>query len=388
MKKQYTLWLSSWYPTALSPFDGDFIQRHAKAVSLYDKIVVVYIKKDVEGLVTQKQKLITIENNNLTEHILYYRPLSTGIKPIDKIISFFTYQILYYRTVKNIIKQNGLPQLIHVHIIKHIALLCLLLKRKFKLPIIISEQWTGFLQEQKSAFKKINPFYKWLWKRAFNCANEVTVVSDVLGKSIQTHFGITKYTVVQNVVDTSIFYPDDHREKVSSFVHISNAFEQKNIPKTLQAFGIVKQSGIDFLLHLFCPVKTELIQLIDKLGLKENVVLHGEVPQTELAKCLQKSDALILFSDYETFGCVVIEANAVGVPAILSDLPVFKEFCIENQTCLFAQKGNEKDLAKTLKLFIENKQSFNREVIATRTKDLYSFEVIGRQFHSIYETLS
>jgi hypothetical protein len=39
------LWLVSWYPNKLKPFDGDFIQRHAKAVSLFQTLQLFILKK-------------------------------------------------------------------------------------------------------------------------------------------------------------------------------------------------------------------------------------------------------------------------------------------------------------------------------------------------------
>ena len=53
------LWLPGWYPNILSPYDGDFIQRHARAVALFQKLTVIYIKKDEKGIVTQNKKIIT-----------------------------------------------------------------------------------------------------------------------------------------------------------------------------------------------------------------------------------------------------------------------------------------------------------------------------------------
>ena len=42
----YVLWLSSWYPTKTVPFNGDFIQRHAYAASLYQNIILVHTIHD------------------------------------------------------------------------------------------------------------------------------------------------------------------------------------------------------------------------------------------------------------------------------------------------------------------------------------------------------
>ena len=386
--ESYALWLTSWYPTTLSPYDGDFIQRHAKAVFLYQKVVVVYVKKDDKGIITKKNKKTISVNSNLTEVVVYYHPKKTGIKFIDRIISFLIYQILYYRTIKEVIREKGVPFLIHAHIIKHIALLCLMLKRKIKKPLIVSEQWTGFLQDNVESFKKENSVYKWLWKKLFKKADQVTVVSKVLGQSLQTLFGIKNFVVVQNVVDTNIFSPSITNKKVDNvFVHISNGFEQKNVPEILQAFNLIKKQGLDFSFHLFVPVQKKLRELIEKLDLKNNIILHGEVPQSKLAETLQESSALILYSQYETFGCVVIEANAVGVPAILSDLEVFREFCIENETCLFAPKNDAIELARVISNFIKWDNNFDNAKIAERTQKLFSFDAVGKQFGSVYRSV-
>ena len=42
----YILWLASWYPTKIVPGNGDFIQRHAYAVSIYQQIVLVHTIHD------------------------------------------------------------------------------------------------------------------------------------------------------------------------------------------------------------------------------------------------------------------------------------------------------------------------------------------------------
>jgi len=388
MKGKYVLWLSSWYPTEISPYDGDFVQRHAKAVSIYREVVIVFIKKDANALVTNSKKIIKTQKDNLTEIILYYRPWTCGIKLIDKVVSFINYQLYYFKVVKNLIKEKGNPILIHVNIIKQIAIVCSLLKRKYKVPFVFSEHWTGFLDVIRNSYKKNNVINNWLWGRLFRSAEKVTVVSDVLGKSIQCQFAIKNYTVIQNVVDTTIFYPSIKPEINSTiFVHISNGAEQKNILKMLKALSLIKKFNNEFILHLFAPVKSDILELIKQLHLNNRIILHGEEPQNKLAVILQQADALILFSDYETFGCVVIEANAVGVPAILSDLPVFREFCIEKETCLFASSDSLEDCAAAIDYFIQNKSLFDKNKIADRTSSLFSFEVIGEKFNAIYESL-
>ena len=61
------LWLTSWYPNRLAPFDGDFIQRHAQAVALLHKIEVLFVVNDLSGKITRHTKEEVYSNGNLTE---------------------------------------------------------------------------------------------------------------------------------------------------------------------------------------------------------------------------------------------------------------------------------------------------------------------------------
>ncbi|MBL0146735.1 MAG: hypothetical protein IPP48_14395 [Chitinophagaceae bacterium] len=76
--------LPSWYPNKTSPYDGDFIQRHVKAIALYCKQYVIYVVKDEEGKITKDTKTEIYKDDNITEVIIYYKPLRTGISVIDK----------------------------------------------------------------------------------------------------------------------------------------------------------------------------------------------------------------------------------------------------------------------------------------------------------------
>ena len=71
------LWLTSWYPNATDPFNGDFIKRQAEAVSLYQPLKILFVVKNHrKSLLTGDYPDIHNRDQNLEEHILYYS--STG----------------------------------------------------------------------------------------------------------------------------------------------------------------------------------------------------------------------------------------------------------------------------------------------------------------------
>jgi glycosyltransferase involved in cell wall biosynthesis len=64
-------------------------------------------------------------------------------------------------------------------------------------------------------------------------------------------------------------------------------------------------------------VESEVIFLSDDLGL---------IPEdADIAQLLSLSDCLLFPSESEGFGLPILEAGVLGVPAVLSDIPIFQE---------------------------------------------------------------
>jgi hypothetical protein len=65
----YILKLVSWYPNQQNTHEGDFVQRHAKSIALYEKVIVVYATKSSTVDRYTIEKKVT---HQLTEYIIYY----------------------------------------------------------------------------------------------------------------------------------------------------------------------------------------------------------------------------------------------------------------------------------------------------------------------------
>jgi glycosyltransferase involved in cell wall biosynthesis len=382
------LWLASWYPNILSPYDGDFIQRHARAAALFQKLTVIYIKKDEKGIVTKNLKIFSSSENNLTEITVLYYVAASRFKFLNKIISVIKYKRIYKKLLKKYVSENGKPDLVHVHVALKAGVQALWLKKKFKIPFIVSEHWSGYLSEAKNGVKNLSVFQKSALHTILNKAEKIIVVSDVLGKAIKKQFEISGYTIVQNAVDTNLFFPEEKsKNDTIQFIHISSLNYEKNIPAIIEAFHLVRKNKCDFSVLIFGPADSKLDGLIKKYNLRDVIECKNEVPQAQLASYLRAADALILYSRYETFGCVVIEANACGVPAILSDLSVFREYVTENESGIFVKQNSPDELAAKIEKFIRGKYHFNKKIIAEKASQKFSYNVIGMQLVTIYENL-
>ena len=378
------LWLASSYPSKLFPYDGDFVQRHAQAVSLFCDIEVIHVVKDADGMITDDVKEIVNTNKQLTERIIYYRPVKTSIKILDRFLSSLKFKKISRNALKHFVMKNGKPSFVHLHIAIKAGLTALWLKRKFKIPYILTEHWGGYLNEAKPNIKDYNFIYQYYWSKIITQATACTFVSVVLQKHMTGKYKIKNSFVIPNVVNTDIFYP---AQKITSnkisFIHISTLIYQKNPEAILQALCLLKNE-CSFEMLLYGPNNPSLESLITQLGLQYHVFIKGEVSQQILSKEIQQSDALILYSRFETFGCVLIEANACGVPVIVSDLEVFHEIIEEGVNGIFAEGENPAALAEKIQQFILQKENFNKADIAATAAEKYNYKKVGQAFIDLY----
>jgi glycosyltransferase involved in cell wall biosynthesis len=388
-EQPYVLWLPSWYPNRLAPYDGDFIQRHAKAVAAYLPVHVFYAEKDKEHVVTNDIFVDEKTGDNLTETIIYFSPAGYKINLFQRIASYRKLAGIYNKRIREIFKNRGLPLLQHVHVAYKAGLAARRVRKKYGIPYILTEHWTAFLKEAEPAFSSLSFTAKYMISKIINDAELILPVSDYLTGAMEQRWPNSEYQVVPNVVDTSVFYPVTVKQSVSlQFIHISAMNYQKDPESLFKAMSIVKSRGIPFMLDIFGPVTDQVKKRVEENNISDAVIFHGEVPQTELAPVLQQADALILYSRYETFGCVVIEANACGVPVIAADTPPMRELLQDGFNGIFAKPDNPASLAEAIIRFSSIQRQFNRNEIAAATAACYSYKKIGKMYADVYAKIS
>jgi glycosyltransferase involved in cell wall biosynthesis len=378
------LWLVSWYPSRLAPLNGDFIKRHAEAVSLYTDVQVIYVIRDRLGTATRGTLVEVREKGSLQETLIYYYFPANRISFLDKAISEFKYRRHYKKAVKEFFQSSGKPDIVHVHVSLKAAPIAIWIKKKYKIDYILSEHWTGFLPEGSAEYRQLPYYLRKLSRDVLKKATAVSTVSQYLADQLKRISDGPSYRVIPNVVDTSIFhFAPTCRKGAARFLHISTLGYQKNLDDILQAFAMLKQKNSNFYLDIFGPQNDRLIQFAASLGLKNCVSFHLEVSQEQLVPFMHGADALILYSRYESFGCVIIEANACGLPVIVSDIAVMHEN-VSTVNGVFAESENHIALFQKLLFFIEHRNAFDRRRIASIAAEKYNYRKVGAQFIEWY----
>jgi glycosyltransferase involved in cell wall biosynthesis len=381
------LWLASWYPSRVNFLAGDFIERHAKAAALFDNIVVIHVVKD-SSITNGRVHLDKIEySKTLTALIWYYPAKKKWGRFIENIVSAFYYLHLHFRAYSIYKKKYCKPEGILVQVAIKAGIVAYIWKLAFGDPYIVFERWTGLLKKAKPNFNQLNFFYRWFWKVVLKNSGQLITVTNDFGRSVTTLIDRKSYVVIPNMIDDQLFYPVAKQSmEVFRLIHVSTLDYQKNFEDILHAIRLVVDKGKKLHMTVYGPVTKELNNLTIQLMLENIIDYKGEVTHPKIAKAMQQSHALVLYSRYESFGNVVIEANACGLPVIVSDLPVFHEIVKEGITGIFVQSEMPAKLAEKIMWLMEYYNEFDPETIHNYVKHQYNSAVIGNKFHELFSS--
>ena len=377
------LWLPSWYPNKIKPFDGDFIQRHAQAAALYNEIYVIKVVADDRGTITKKFKIEINRQRNLTEQIIYFKKSNSWF---GRLISAFKKKGFYRKAIKKYIRESGKPDLVHVHVITRVSLLAIWLKRKFSIPFLISEHWTIYQPNSIGEFSKRSFLFKKVVKKIVKRSSASLTVSEDLGKQLQKLTGCKKYIVVSNVVSDDLFYYKPNSSEKFRFVHISTMGYQKNAEAIIENFVIVKKDFRNIELVLVGSASEKLFQIAENTGLLNKAIFfRGEIPYLRVAEELQQSNALVLFSRFENQPCVILEALCCGIPVISSSVGGIPEI-IDSSNGILVDVKAKGSLSHAMSQMLKSYDSFDLQEISQLAQARFKYSAIGKKIDEIYSS--
>ena len=125
---------------------------------------------------------------------------------------------------------------------------------------------------------------------------------------------------------------------VFKFIFIGRLLERKGLGELLEAVKIVKEKYPHIRLDIFGDglFRKKVESTIIQLQLQDTVSLHGKVPNGW--KRLYEADCFVFPSWYEGFSGALVEAMAVGIPIIASDIPMNMEAINSNTALIYPVK--------------------------------------------------
>lgn len=258
-------------------------------------------------------------------------------------------------------------------------------KKQFKKPLIVTEHASYFETSKRKNWRFLE---RMTIQKVIQQADLITVVSPFLQAEVEAAFPRLKVELLPNVIDERIFEIKSTPEnQFTRFVHISTLDERyKNVAGILEScVQLKKQIGSIFQLLIISDEPYEKWQQkVKSLNLENCVSFAGPMNSEQIAVELQKADATILFSSYETFSCVVAESWATGTPVISTPVGIAKN--LKSTVGIQVQNQDNAGLTQAMLSIVQKEHIFNPEEIRHEASAYFQRQVLER-IEAIYQAI-
>ena len=121
------------------------------------------------------------------------------------------------------------------------------------------------------------------------------------------------------------------------------------------------------------------LDLIEKFAFFPGLRTDGE-----LVSEINNADFLVLSSHYETFGSVVIESLACGIPVVVTNVGVVSDV-VNEQNGLIVPPGDVDELEESIGIMLDHCRQYDRNHIRKSVVDRFNNKIIGEQLYLLYQ---
>lgn len=292
-----------------------------------------------------KKNLVTVialeERNDFLKNKLY--------NYLDLTNKNFIMKLFFLR--KKIIFENY--DVIFVHSLKSKILFTILKKINKKINLIYIEHGVYF--ERRKHLAKIKRI---IFNAIYKEATKIICVQETVKKSLVDNFKklMNKTYIVENGINLEKFkYSYNYKDqKEINFITTARLVEEKEIHTLIDAFFLLKKEIKEKAKLLIIgegPCLKSLKDKVKKYSLDNKIIFLGRKFNVE--EYLSKSDIYIQPSKVEGFGLALLEAMAIGLPVIVSNIEAFRKLISLKNYIGFFEVSNSKELSKKMEILVE-----------------------------------
>jgi glycosyltransferase involved in cell wall biosynthesis len=165
--------------------------------------------------------------------------------------------------------------------------------------------------------------WSWLRRRVYPQSRALVVQTETVRRQMEPLMHGRPIYVIPNTVDApaGAREPRQSTDRCSQLAAMGRLAPQKGFDLLIDAFARAAEDKPDWSLSILGegPERRRLEEQIHARGLDERVRLYGWVPDP--AAVLRNCDAFVLPSRFEGFPNALLEAMALGLPAVAADCP-------------------------------------------------------------------
>lgn len=280
------------------------------------------------------------------------------------------------------------------------------LKHNFHLPLLSTIHATEMGRNRGQLYgemqRSIHMAEWWLTFESWR----IIACSQYMSWEVQTYFGAPreKITVIPNGVhyerfdplrgvDLSAFRAGYARPDQPIIYYVGRMVPQKGLQTIVEAAPYVLREwpGVKFVLAgSGRGYIDELSAKARELGVADNIIFTGRVPDEVRDGLFMVADAAVFPSIYEPFGIVALEAMAAGTPVIVSDVGGLSEVVDLHETGIIVYPDDPQSLAWGILHTLKHPEwSRKRALNAARVvREQYNWGLIADKTLAVYEQVA
>ena len=386
--------LPKWYPNRYDDQDGDFVARHVAAIAAHGGVEVAVLFAAVAR--APLPRLIDAEEDFSGPWPVlryYYRAAPTGLALLDRPLKLLLYFWCLGRGYRRLRRHwaGARPSLMHVHVLLRTGLFAWWLRLTCGIPYLITEHWTLYLPPRAAT---IGPVRRGLTRFVVRRAAALHTVSAGLRGALAALGAVNaRPVVIPNVVDTQLFHLPEAGKKPAGppvLLHVA-AFNEaaKNLRGLLRVVAGLRATVPDLRLRIagYGPDEELVRAQAADLGLLADgtAVFLGKLDHAAVAAEMRRATGFVLFSNLENLPCVLIEAQASGLPAVATRVGGVPELLPDGRFGELVAAGDEAALARALTHLLT--ASYDADTLRANAEMHFAPLAVGRQFGELYRAV-
>lgn len=214
----------------------------------------------------------------------------------------------------------------------------------------------------------------------------VVVPTDDFGSTVSVRYGVdpARIAVIANGVDDSFIYTGQRRLHTKPrLLFVGRLSVQKNLPLFLHALDGVSEQ-FETILVGAGELEGQLKRLAAELRLR-NVRFHGRADGAELRDLYRNADVFVLPSRWEGMPLVLLEALAMGLPIVATDITGNREVVVHGENGLLVPLGDPSALRQGLLSVTADPDRYHyMSEISQHLACKYSWAEVGAELERVY----
>jgi phosphatidylinositol alpha-mannosyltransferase len=233
------------------------------------------------------------------------------------------------------------------------------------------------------------PYKRFILRRVLLSAAYVVVFSNEQKETAIKKFGLSskKVVVIPNGVDEKFFYNEKRLpHKKTRLLFVGRLSLQKNLFFFLNALNGISDNFQTTLVG-DGELEDELKQFAKDLKLK-NIYFVGRANGQKLINYYKRSDVFILTSEREGMPLVLLEAMAMALPIVATNVVGIRDVVINRENGYLVRQGDLEELQEALKKIDKDRQSYIKfSKTSRKLSNSYSWPSIDKSINKLYESV-